>query len=399
MARSEAMTFRWFRRNPWRRDRRPIRNASIRKDYELAMQLGTRDVWEAFLRSYPEGFYADLAKAQLRKVAAEEARAAAVEKARLAEQEKARLAAAEGARQAEQAKAAAAAKAAEEARISAEKARQIEQEKAAAAERARVAAQEKVRIAAEKARQAEQEKAAAAEQARLVAEKEAADKKEKLAALAPAAKADEPQVDLPRALQSELRRVGCNTGTVDGNWSAASQKALDQFNRHAGTRLDVTIASADALDVVRGKTGRICPLICETGYRAEDDRCVKIACRAGYRLNDEGHARKPAAGNGRPRQAETLWKPRLPPGHLTIPMAEPGLPARAVFVPAAARAAKLFRLAAAPFEIWVAAVSAERSFARDGAASGVAGKSENYAVIQWLLLFRFYVTICYFYFS
>ena len=67
-------------------------NASVRKDYELAMQLGTRDVWEAFLRSYPEGFYADLAKAQLRKVAAEEARAAAVEKARLAEQEKARLA-------------------------------------------------------------------------------------------------------------------------------------------------------------------------------------------------------------------------------------------------------------------------------------------------------------------
>jgi hypothetical protein len=255
------------------------------------MQLGTRDAWEAFLRSYAEGFYADLARAQLRKVSAEEARAAAVEKARLAEQEKARLAA-EGARQAEQAKAAAAAKAAEEARISAEKTKQIEQEKAAATERTRLAEQEKARIAAEKARQAEQEKAAAAEQARLAAEREAADKKEKLAALAPAAKADEPQVDLPRTLQSELRRVGCNTGTVDGNWNAASQKALGQFNRHAGTKLDVTTASADALDVVKSKTGRICPLICETGYRAEDDRCAKIACRAGRRLNDEGICEK-----------------------------------------------------------------------------------------------------------
>lgn len=276
-------------------------NAAVRKDYELALQLGTRDVWEAFLRSYPDGFYADLAKAQMRKVSAEEVRATAAEKARQAEQEKARLAA-EGARQAEQAKAAAAARAAEEARIAAEKAKQIEQEKAAAAERARLAEQEKARIAAEKAKQAEQEKAAAAEQTRLAAEKAAAEKKEQLAALAPVAKPDEPQVDLPRALQSELRRVGCNTGTVDGNWNAASQKALDLFNKHAGMKLDVKAASADALDAVKGKTGRICPLVCETGYRADGDRCVKITCRAGYQVNDDGacekvEVKKPIAKN------------------------------------------------------------------------------------------------------
>ncbi len=122
-------------------------DAPVRRAYELALQIGTRDVWEAFLRSYPDGFYADLAKAQLRKVTAEETRTAAAEKARLAEQEKARLAA-ESARQAEQAKAAAAAKAAEEARIAAEKAKAVEQDKAAAAERARLAEQEKARLAA-----------------------------------------------------------------------------------------------------------------------------------------------------------------------------------------------------------------------------------------------------------
>jgi hypothetical protein len=93
--------------------------AAVRRDYELALQLGTRDGWEAFLSQYPDGFYANLAKGQLKKITAEEARASATEKARLAEQEKARLAA-EGARQAEQAKATAAAKAAEEARIAAE---------------------------------------------------------------------------------------------------------------------------------------------------------------------------------------------------------------------------------------------------------------------------------------
>ncbi len=95
--------------------------ASVRRDYELALQAGDRDAWEAFLQAYPDGFYANLAKVQLKKIAAEETRVTASEKARQAEQEKARLAA-EGARQAEQAKAAAAAKVAEEARIAAERA-------------------------------------------------------------------------------------------------------------------------------------------------------------------------------------------------------------------------------------------------------------------------------------
>ena len=257
--------------------------AAVRRDYELALQLGTREIWEAFLRTYPDGFYAELAKGQLKRVAAEETRSSAAEKARLAEQEKARLAA-EGARQAELAKAAAAAKKAEEARIAAEKARQIEQEKAAAAERARQAEQEKVRLAAEKAKQVEQEKAAAAAKA-------AEEKKQQLAAVSPTDK-PEPAVDLPRSLQAELRRVGCNTGTVDGNWNAASQKALELFNKHAGMKLDVKTASVDALDAVKGKTGRICPLICEHGFKADGDRCTKITCRAGYELGDDNTCEK-----------------------------------------------------------------------------------------------------------
>jgi uncharacterized caspase-like protein len=278
--------------------------AAVRRDYELALQLGSRDGWEAFLRTYPDGFYADLAKGQLKKIAAEETRAAAAEKARAAEQEKARLAA-EGAKQAELSRATAAAKAADEARLVAEKAKQIEQEKAAAAEKARLAEQEKVRLAAEKA---------------------AAEKKEQLAALSPSAEKTEQksEVDLPRALQTELRRVGCNPGAVDGNWNAASQKALQLFNKHAGIKLDVKAASADALDAVKGKTGRICPLICESGYRADGDRCVKITCRAGYELNDEGtcekiEAKKPAAKRDEP-------KPKREPSERTKLDAAPAKP-------------------------------------------------------------------------
>ncbi len=49
--------------------------SELRRDYELALQLGTRDGWEAFLAQYPDGFYANLAKGQLNKIGAEETRA------------------------------------------------------------------------------------------------------------------------------------------------------------------------------------------------------------------------------------------------------------------------------------------------------------------------------------
>ena len=60
-------------------------DAPVRRAYELALQAGDREASEALLQAYPEGFYTNLAKVQLKKIAAEEARAAAVEKARLAE--------------------------------------------------------------------------------------------------------------------------------------------------------------------------------------------------------------------------------------------------------------------------------------------------------------------------
>jgi uncharacterized caspase-like protein len=258
--------------------------SAVRRDYELALQAGDRDGWEAFLQAYPEGFYANLAKVQLKKIAAEEARAVASERARQAEQEKARLAA-EGAKQAELAKAAAAAKAAAEARVAAEKVKQIEQEKATAAEKARLAEQEKARVAAEKIKQAEQEKVATAEQARLAADKATEEKKQQIAAVAPTDKHEKPAIDLPRALQAELRRVGCNPGAVDGDWSEGSQRALNLFNKHSGMKLEVKAATIDALDAVKGKSGRVCPLICGPGYKAEGDRCFKTSCPRGFRLD------------------------------------------------------------------------------------------------------------------
>jgi hypothetical protein len=258
----------------------PNPQAEARRDYELALQVGNKSALNAFLAQYPDGFYASLAKLQLEKIAAEEARVAATEKARLAEQERARLAA-EGAQKAQQAKAEADAKAAEQGRIAAEKAKQVAQDQAATAEQKRIATEKEL---ADKsvADKAAADKAAAAP---TTADK---DKSVNLAALS----AGPPQPDITISVQNELRRVGCLTGAADGEWNASSQRSLTLFNRYAGTKLDAKVASVDTLDAIKLKLSRVCPLVCERGYKADGDRCSKITCAEGSFLNDDNECEK-----------------------------------------------------------------------------------------------------------
>jgi hypothetical protein len=95
------------------------------------------------------------------------------------------------------------------------------------------------------------------------------------------------------------------TGAADGDWNAASQRSLTQFNRYAGTRLDAKVASVDTLDAIKSKNSRVCPLVCQHGFEADGDRCTRISCAAGSFLNDDNecekrHANKPVAKRGRP---------------------------------------------------------------------------------------------------
>jgi uncharacterized caspase-like protein len=268
--------------------------AEARRDYELALQIGNKSALNAFLAQYPDGFYANLAKLQVDKLAAEEARVAATEKARLAEQERARLAA-EGARKSQQAKADAEAKAAEQARVAAEKAKQVAQDQAAAAEQKRVAAESAAADKAPAPAPADKEKAV------------------NVASLA----AGPPQADVTKSVQAELRRVGCLTGSADGDWNNASQRSLTKFNRYAGTRLDTKVASVDTLDTLKLKSSRVCPLVCEHGFQADGDRCTKIVCAEGSFLNDDNEcekrrAKRPVATRDRPESRRIPEARRAP---------------------------------------------------------------------------------------
>ncbi len=142
-----------------------------------------------------------------------------------------------------------------------------------------------------------------------------------------------PQADVTKSVQTELRRVGCLTGSTDGNWNAASQRSLTQFNRYAGTRLDTKLASTDALDTIKLKSARVCPLVCEHGYEANGERCTKITCAAGSFLNDDNECekrreKKPVARRDRPETRPAPEATQGPRARVVIrtPRATTGVP-------------------------------------------------------------------------
>jgi hypothetical protein len=282
--------------------------SEARVDYEFAAQIGTREVWDAFLVSHPDGLYAQLARAQnSRLAAAQQSRTKADDAQREAEEQAARKAEElrkqleeQSARQAAEAKQ----KLSEQAKKDIENARReaAEQAKkeldearmqAELAQRQAEAARQQVE---EAKRQAIAEAQAQVEQAKRAAREDT----EKLASLTPDKPASEAppaapkidQADITRLLQAHLQRVGCNSGHVDGKWDDSSSRALDLFNKNAKTQFDIKLASLDALDTVRNKTDRVCPLICGKGQRADGDRCIQIGCSNGTFLNSSGSCEK-----------------------------------------------------------------------------------------------------------
>ncbi len=191
-------------------------------------------------------------------------------------------------RKAQQAKADADAKAAEQARIAAEKAKQVAQDQATAAEQKRAAAEAQARRPRRSPSCHQCRRGQGSVDGREAQGEKQGEKGPNLAALTAGA----PQADITKAVQGELRRVGCLSASTDGQWNAASQRSMALFNRHAGTKLDVKLASLDALDAIKLKSSRVCPLVCEHGFKADGNGCSKITCAAGSFLNDDNECEK-----------------------------------------------------------------------------------------------------------
>jgi uncharacterized caspase-like protein len=283
----------------------PETEADARIDYEYAAQIGTKDVWDSFLEKHPAGFYSNLARAQVKRlVAAEQSQAVADNARRDAEEQAAQKAEKLQKRLEESAKVQS--KELEEARRQAE----LAQERA---EAARQEVEQAKRQAVEEARRQVQQ---AVERAKGAANENG----EKVAALTPdhpdqsAAPASSPkigQADIARLLQAHLKRVGCNSGKIDGDWDEGSQRALELFNRNAKTKFDTKVASLEALDAVRNEADRVCPLICSRGERVAGDHCVQIGCASGYYLDSDGSCER-RRHEPAPRQRTMVMRPMRP---------------------------------------------------------------------------------------
>jgi len=115
-----------------------------------------------------------------------------------------------------------------------------------------------------------------------------------------------------RKLQGELKRVGCDPGNIDGDWNAASRRALENFNKRTGSKLDVRAASLDALGVIRSKRSRICPLACDRGSRVQSNRCVPVETPGGRRNLDRNHMKRASALRPTAGTAPTVPAPTVP---------------------------------------------------------------------------------------
>jgi hypothetical protein len=81
---------------------------------------------------------------------------------------------------------------------------------------------------------------------------------------------------LTSSLQTELKRVGCYSGDIDGRWGALSREAFRLFLNHAKLE-PTTNPTLDHLEIARLRTPPVCPLSCGTDEILENGKCVEIS--------------------------------------------------------------------------------------------------------------------------
>jgi hypothetical protein len=80
-----------------------------------------------------------------------------------------------------------------------------------------------------------------------------------------------------RAVQTELRRLGCYDGEANGHWSAASRAAAQRFLERVNARLPVDTADDVMLALLQGQSGLVCGQ-CPPGQELDAaSRCIPTA--------------------------------------------------------------------------------------------------------------------------
>jgi hypothetical protein len=107
------------------------------------------------------------------------------------------------------------------------------------------------------------------------------------------------RASLTRTLQSELRRVGCYDGYINGDWTTSTRNAMKAFTDYVNARLPVDKPDIVLLSLIQGYEGKACRGSCPTGQDLRDGHCIPNALIV--------HAKKPE--NVAPLIAQTSSRP------------------------------------------------------------------------------------------
>ena len=107
-------------------------------------------------------------------------------------------------------------------------------------------------------------------------------------------------------LQSELTRLGCRPGIIDGQWGPKGRRALRRFKRYAGLNLAYDDLSLEMLDAVKQQRPNLCPAPAPARIRVKRQRVnvVRDAPRDAAPLPDI----EPERTYGRRKTSKKEWQ-------------------------------------------------------------------------------------------
>ncbi|GAB2183101.1 caspase family protein [Roseibium sp. LAB1] len=100
--------------------------------------------------------------------------------------------------------------------------------------------------------------------------------------------------ELATAMQTELNRIGCSVGRVDGDWGNRSRQALRTFGNEAGVDLASLDPDPTILDRLKQSTGRVCPLTCGRNQELKNGKCIAIRQEKPSKSNEKSNTGKTA---------------------------------------------------------------------------------------------------------
>lgn len=89
-------------------------------------------------------------------------------------------------------------------------------------------------------------------------------------------------------IQTELNRLGCDAGTVDGIWGTKSKTALSQFIKASGTAHISTEPSLAMLVQLKRSSGRVCHPSRSTRKQRIPEKASTKKIRDGYKCTKRG---------------------------------------------------------------------------------------------------------------